>query len=102
MKDSNTIKARHFNVVDGNFKFKSKEYYWHIPKALRSENIQEGDVVTVQHTGKYNKKVVVTAVFREDIEDTSKKYKAVLSKLDRAAYLNKIMQKKQKAQSEQS
>ena len=100
MKDFNTIKGRHFCIVDGVFKLKSRKFRWHIPKALRGKNIQEGDLVTVESRDKI-KKVIVTNVFREDIEETGKKYKPVMAKVDKAAYLNRIMLKTQTKQSEQ-
>ena len=101
MKDFNTIKGRHFWIVDGVFELKGAEYHWHIPKALRDKNIQEGDLVTVKARDKI-KKVIVTDVLREEIEETGKRYKPVMAKLDKTAYLNKITQKKQEDQPEQS
>ena len=102
MKEFNTIKGRHFNIVDGAFELKGKDYYWHIPKALRGANIQKGDLVTVKRPGKYDKKIIVTDVLREDIEDTGKSYKPVISKLDKEAFLNRVRQFEQKRQSETS
>jgi len=80
MQENNTIKARHFNIVDGNIRLRGKEYYWHIPKTLRAANIQKGDIVVVRDIGR-KAKVVVIDVLRENIEETGKKYEVVLSKV---------------------
>ena len=81
MRDSNTIKGRHFSFVDGSLVLDSKDYYWHIPKVLRDKNIKKGDVVLVKAKGRKTQ-VIVTDSFREDIEDTGKKYSCVEDKID--------------------
>jgi hypothetical protein len=84
VKDNNTLKACYFYIKDGEIKLKPKEYFWHIPKSLRAENIQVGDYILVRGFGKEqkekDKKLIVTDVFREDIEDTGKHYKPILGK----------------------
>jgi hypothetical protein len=47
---------------------------------IRSQNIQKDDIVVVRAAGTTSR-VVVTDVFREDIEDAGKKYKVVVKKL---------------------
>ena len=81
MKDFNTIKARHFRFSGTKVSFSTKEYYWHIPKALREKNFVRGDIVLVSARDK-NKRVIVTEVLREDIEETGKKYKSVKNKFE--------------------
>ena len=82
MQEANTIKAYHFCVFSGVFCLdKRKEYYWHIPKNLRVENIKKGDIVLV-HAHNVKMKVIVIDVLRENIEDTGKKYKSVMAKLE--------------------
>ena len=81
MKDSNTLSARHYSIIDGNFVLDKKEYKWHIPKVLRPANIKKGDVVLVR-AKKRKAKVIVSDVFREDVEDTGKLYAPVLAKLE--------------------
>lgn len=87
MKDFNTVKACHFEIIDGSPSATEKEYYWHIPKHLRGLNIEKGDIVLVIAKGK-QKQVLVTDVFREDIEDTGKKYKPVMGKVENRSKLS--------------
>lgn len=77
-KEANTITARHFYTTSGGItKIDSKDYTWHIPKAVRPQGIEVNDIVRVSSsTG--TKDVIVTSVFREDIEDTGRRYKCVL------------------------
>lgn len=77
MKDHNTITGFHFKTVNGQMKIHPKKYHWHIPKHLRSQNIEKGDIVLVAAKNSKSK-VLVIDVFREDIEDTGKRYKRVL------------------------
>lgn len=85
MKDFNTLKARHFSVIKGNFVLHGKEYYWHIPKDLRHLNIQKGDVVLINERDK-RQQAIVTDVFRENIEDTGKRYKPIWGKVKNRKY----------------
>ncbi|MEK5081186.1 DUF5839 family protein, partial [Solibacillus sp. FSL W7-1436] len=58
-----------------------KKYTWHIPKHIRSLNVQPGDIVCVKRT---KAPVLVVEVFREDIEDTGKLYKSISGVYERA------------------
>jgi bifunctional DNA-binding transcriptional regulator/antitoxin component of YhaV-PrlF toxin-antitoxin module len=80
MQDSNTIRARHFRINRGNLTLDGRDYHWHIPKNLRSENIKKGDVVLVRARGNVDR-VVVMDSFRENIEETGKKYNVVVQKV---------------------
>jgi len=77
----NTIKAHHYRMVDGDMKVDPRDYYWHIPKNLRGENIKKGDIVIVQCRGR-KAKVVVSDVFREEFEEAKKKYKSIVAKVN--------------------
>lgn len=57
-----------------------KEYTWHIPKTMRNLNIQQGDIVGVS---KQKKPLVVSNVFREEFEETGKRYKRVTAFYER-------------------
>lgn len=57
-----------------------KEYTWHIPKTMRNLNIQQGDTVGVS---KQKKPLVVSNVFREEFEETGKRYKRVTAFYER-------------------
>ena len=81
MKDFNTIKARHFRYSETRVSFSHKEYYWHIPKALREKDFVRGDIALVNARDK-NKRVIISEVLREEIEETGKKYKSVKNKLE--------------------
>lgn len=85
MNSNNTIKALHIiGQDDGMLKLNTKkEFYWHIPKPLREEPIQKGDIVLVR-TVKGAKPVLVMDVFREEFEETNKSYKRVVKVLERA------------------
>lgn len=61
----------------------SKLYNWHIPKNLRDIPIQKGDIVLVQ-TSQGRAKVLVMDVFREEFEETNRKYKKVLTIIEKA------------------
>ena len=91
MQDANTIKAYHFCIFEGNFCLdKRKEYYWHIPKAIRAENISKGDVVLVPSENRETK-VIVIDVFRENVEETGKKYKSIIKKLETSLGIIRVL-----------
>ncbi|WP_022795194.1 DUF5839 family protein [Marinococcus halotolerans] len=86
MKTNNTIAAFHILRRDENGALvlnTNQLYHWNIPKRLREEPIQPGDIVQVP-TKKGKRSVVVMNVFREDIEDTGREYKKVIKVLERA------------------
>lgn len=76
MKDYNTVKACHFSVVKGKIVAAKKLYSWHIPKDLRYLNIQKGDIVYINARDKRHR-VIVAEVFREDIEETGRRYRPI-------------------------
>ncbi|HIZ53813.1 MAG TPA: hypothetical protein IAA20_07725 [Candidatus Enterococcus avicola] len=81
-KDNNTLSGFHIRGEnEGVLKISMKKYRWHIPKSRRFLNIQLGDIVGVNKT---KAPVLVTEVFREDIEDTGKSYKSIFYLYDRA------------------
>jgi hypothetical protein len=84
-KSKNTIAAFHIaGSQDGILKLHtSKMYRWHIPKSLRNESIQPGDIVLVR-TSRGKSAVLVMQVFREEIEETNRPYKGVIRVLERA------------------
>jgi hypothetical protein len=73
IKNFNTIKARHFNLVNGVLKLGKKSYRWHIPRALRVGNIKNGDVALVG-TQFGLRRVIIEDVFREEMD---KEYRVV-------------------------
>lgn len=80
-KDNNTLSG--FHIKNSNvevLKLHPKKYTWHIPKGLRDLNIQPGDIVGI----KTSAPILVTEVFREEIEDTGRKYKSVSILYERA------------------
>lgn len=83
--ENNTIAAFHIlSNKDGVLKLNtSKMYHWHIPKYLRDEPIQQGDIVVIR-TARGNSSVVVMNVFREEFEETQKRYKRVAKVIERA------------------
>lgn len=83
--ENNTIAGFHIlSNKDGILKLNtSKMYHWHIPKYLRDEPIQQGDIVVVR-TARGNSSVVVMNVFREEFEETQKRYKRVAKVIERA------------------
>ena len=86
MKTNNTIAAYHIFHRDENGALvlnTNRLYHWNIPKRLREEPIQPGDIVQVP-TKKGKRSVVVMNVFREDIEDTGREYRKVIKVLERA------------------
>src|SRR5699024_5078654 len=85
MKSNNTIAAYHIisrknGVLNLNT---NKLYYWNIPKRLRRDPIQKGDIVSVP-TALGPRSVVVMDVFREEYEETQRLYKKVNKVLERA------------------
>jgi primosomal protein N' len=86
MKTNNTIAAYHIFRWDENgapVLNTNQLYHWNIPKRLREDSIQPGDIIQVP-TKKGKRSVVVMNVFREDIEDTGREYKKVIKVLERA------------------
>ncbi|AKG05863.1 hypothetical protein AAV35_013890 (plasmid) [Salimicrobium jeotgali] len=85
MKTNNTIAGCHvLRDEDGLWKVRtSKLYSWNIPKVLRQDPIQPGDIVEVA-TSRGRKPVLVMDVFREEFEETQRRYKKVLKVLERA------------------
>jgi len=79
-KSLNTIIAHHFFVRDERVIIIDKDYYWHIPKNLRNVNIIPGDVVRVSAEQR-QELAIVTKVFREEIEETSRLYKPVIGRI---------------------
>lgn len=82
MKSNNTLSGFHVKSKDGeSLKLHPKKYTWHIPKSLRGLDIQPGDIVGNK---KRKAPILVTEVFREDIEDTGKSYKSIEFLYERA------------------
>ena len=83
--ENNTIAAFHvISNKDGIIKLNTnKMYHWHIPKFLRNESIQQGDIVSVRTVRGY-KRVLVMNVFREEFEETQKRYKRVMKVIEKA------------------
>lgn len=84
--ENNTIAAFHIlSNKDGVLKLNtSKMYHWHIPKSLRDNPIQQGDIVMVRRKEKGYSRVLVMNVFREEFEETQKRYKRVMQVIERA------------------
>jgi len=85
MKNNNTIAAYHIqsrknNILELNTR---KLYHWNIPKRLRVNPIQKGDIVLVP-TARGTRSVVVMDVFREEFEETQRRYRKVIKVLERA------------------
>ncbi|PIC67552.1 hypothetical protein CSV78_06495 [Sporosarcina sp. P16a] len=85
MDTNNTIKALHvLGNEDGVLKLNTEKFFtWHIPKKIREEPIQKGDIVPVR-TKLGPKPVLVMDVYREEFEETQKRYKLVIKTLERA------------------
>ncbi|PIC98566.1 MULTISPECIES: DUF5839 family protein [unclassified Sporosarcina] len=85
MDMNNTIKALHIlGNEDGVLKLNTEKFFtWHIPKKLREEPIQKGDIVLVR-TKLGLKSVLVMDVYREEFEETQKRYKRVIKIFERA------------------
>lgn len=58
-------------------------YHWHISKFLRNESIQQGDIVLVRTVRGY-KRVLVMNVFREEFEETQRRYEKVVKVIEKA------------------
>jgi hypothetical protein len=86
LMENNTLSGFHIRSKKGDpLKLYPKKYTWHIPKDLRKLNIQPGDIVAV---GKAKSPFLVTEVFREELEDTGKRYKRVVSVFEKAPVKN--------------
>jgi len=71
--DDNTLQGFHIKSKKGEpLKIYPKKYTWHIPKKLRDLNIQPGDIVGVPGLKGNFVPVLVTEVFREELENTGK------------------------------
>ncbi|WP_456275072.1 DUF5839 family protein [Bacillus sp. AK031] len=85
MENNNTISGFHImknegGVIELNT---NKTYNWNIPKVLREDPIKQGDIVLVRTKHGF-KSVLVMNVFREEFEETKKRYKKVVKVLERA------------------
>lgn len=85
MKNNNTIAAYHIvGTEHGALKLNTnKLYHWNIPKRLRENPIQKGDIVLVS-TARGKRRVLVMDVFREEFEETQKTYKKVIKVIEKA------------------
>lgn len=86
MTSNNTLSGYHIKGKDKNGLLKLnmlKKYNWHIPKNLREKNIEPGDIVKVK-AANHITSVLVTDVFREEIEQTGRKYKPVMERVEKA------------------
>lgn len=82
VQENNTLSGFHIKGRDGEaLKLYPKKYTWHIPKHLRESNIQPGDIVAV---GKKVSPFLVAEVFREELEETGKRYKRIIRVLEKA------------------
>lgn len=80
-KDENTLSGFHIrHRSEDVLKLHPKKYTWHIPKRLRDLNVQPGDIVAT----KTGAPILVTEVFREDIEDTGQAYQSIAKVYERA------------------
>lgn len=84
MKSNNTIAAYHIRSrKDGILNLNTRKlYHWNIPKRLRVNPIQKGDIVLV-HTARGVRSVIVMNVFREEFEETQRRYRKVIKVLER-------------------
>jgi|SRR5699024_1237235 len=85
METKNTITAFHILGTEGGvLKLNtSKIYHWNIPKRLREVPIQKGDIVLVS-TAIGKRRVLVMDVFREEFEETQRRYRKVLKVIEKA------------------
>ncbi len=85
MNSNNTINALHVLSKESEpLELNTEKVFtWHIPKALREEPIQKGDIILVK-TMKGPKKVLVMDVYREELEKTKKRYRRVIEIVERA------------------
>lgn len=73
------MKGYHFEEKKGKVRVNPKEYYWHIPKGLRSEELRNGDVLLVE-TEDETAEIIVGEVVVEAEEESEAKYKRVIEK----------------------
>lgn len=94
MKTDNTIAAFHIvGEKDGVLKLSTNRlYHWNIPKRLRHDPIQKGDIVLVP-TARGKRSVLVMDVFREEFEETKKLYKKVIKVIEKAPDNEKVLQR---------
>lgn len=85
MKTDNTIAAFHIKRSEnGALILNTNQIYrWNIPKRLRAARIQKGDIVLVA-TNQGNRPVLVMDVFREEFEETQRRYRKVIKIIERA------------------
>ena len=82
--DNNTLQGFHIKSKKGEpLKLYPKKYTWHIPKKMRDLNIQPGDIVGVAGLKGNFVPVLVTDIFREELEDTGKRYNRIVSLRER-------------------
>lgn len=87
MKKDNVVAGFHISGRnnDGSVKVNNnKRYNWTIPKFLREAPIKKGDIILAQSL-ETNCAILVAEVFREEFEETQRKYKRVIKVLERAA-----------------
>lgn len=83
--DNNTLQGFHIKSRKGEpLKIYPKKYTWHIPKKLRYLKIQPGDIVGVPGLKGNFVPVLVTEVFREELENTGEKYTRIVSLREKA------------------
>lgn len=82
----NTIAGYHIlGTEHGKLRLETEKiFHWHIPKALREPPVQKGDIV-VARTMRGERPVLVVDVFREDVEETGKKYRSINKIIERAS-----------------
>lgn len=88
MKTNNTIAACHIRRInsDGTIKLQhKKQYHWNIPKRLRKNPIQKGDIVLAPSKNRKGR-ILVMDVFREEYEETQRLYKKVIQVLKKGPY----------------
>lgn len=85
MKTDNTLAAYHIiGNENGALKLNTnKLYHWNIPKRLRHDPIQKGDIVQVS-TARGKKSVLVMNVFREEFEKTQRRYEKVIKVIEKS------------------
>ncbi|MGD6969362.1 DUF5839 family protein [Rossellomorea vietnamensis] len=85
MENNNTLAGYHVVKNEGGIiELNTKQIYrWHIPQYLRNDPIAKGDIVLVR-TVRGFKSVLVMNVFREEFEETQRRYKRVVKVLEKA------------------
>lgn len=82
MQNNNTLSGFHIKSRKNEvLRIYPKKYIWHIPKKLRDANIQPGDIVAA---GETMAPVLVTEVFREELEKTGRQYKKIVKLVEKA------------------